>query len=326
MSASSLYVGRHRACKLAAKGSYDIGGPYVTFRSLPVRIVEESVPVIVRLLFVVAFLALVPAVASAQGGPDEAEDIPTMVEYRELPPNPEPELAAPAAGVRLAPLSLDSVGLVDAMPADGLAQVIPLPPSIVAKTTNVSLGRAYGYSSRVVSTGRMPVNSNFGWRRDPITGSGRMHTGVDIDCRYGQTVGAAMGGVVYWAARRGGYGNLVVVDHGKGITTFYGHLSSISVVPGQRVVAGQTVGLVGSTGRSTGPHLHYEVRARGCPVNPKSTISIDGDRIYADGKLVDGPAIEGGDEVVATMTRNNSRPEPPEPPLFQNGDTLSNAP
>ncbi len=281
---------------------------------------------IVRLLFVVAFLALVPAVASAQDGMDDSGETPTMVEHRERPVDPDPEDATPGSGVRLAPLSIDGVGLADVMPVDGLAQVIPAAPSIVAKSSNVSLGRAYGYSSRVASTGRMPINSNFGWRRDPVTGSGRMHTGVDIDCRHGQTVGASMGGVVYWAARRGGYGNLVVVDHGKGITTFYAHLSSIQVVPGQRVVAGQTVGLVGSTGRSTGPHLHYEVRARGCPVNPRSTIAIDGDRIYADGKLVDGPAIEGGDEVADSMTRNNSRPAPPEPPLFQNGDTLSNAP
>ena len=281
---------------------------------------------IVRLLFVLAFLAIVPSVASAQIGTDDSEETPTMVEHREPPADPETDVATPGSNVRLAPLSLEGIGFADGVPADGYAQVIPAAPTIVSKSTNVSLGRAYGYSSRVVSTGRMPVNSTFGWRRDPVTGSGRMHTGIDLDCRYGQSVGASMGGVVYWAARRGGYGNLVVVDHGKGITTFYAHLSSILVVPGQRVVAGQSVGLVGSTGRSTGPHLHYEVRARGCPVNPSSTLAIDGHRIYADGKLVEGPAIEGGDEVVVTMTRNNSRPALPEPPLFQNGDTLSNAP
>lgn len=285
-------------------------------------------PVFVRLLFVLGFLALAPAVASAQIGmaEDESDETPTMSEYRELPAEVDLPDAAPGSSVRLAPLSLDSIGLADGVPAGGLAQVIPLPPSIVSKATNMSVGRSYGYSSRVVSTGRMPLNSNFGWRRDPFTGSSRMHTGVDIDCRFGQSVGASMGGVVYWASRRGGYGNLVVVDHGKGITTFYAHLSSIQVVPGQWVVAGQTVGLVGSSGRSTGPHLHYEVRARGCPVNPKSTIAVDGDRIYADGRLVDGPAIEGGDEVVASMTRKGAAPAPAEPPLFQNGDTLSNAP
>lgn len=281
---------------------------------------------IVRLLFAVAILAVIPVVAFAQDGSDDFEDVPTMSLHLERPVQPEPEDTTTGSAVRLAPLSIDGVGIAEGVPADGYAQVIPLPPVIVSKATNMPLGRAYGYSSRVVSTGRMPINSKFGWRRDPVSGGGRMHTGVDIDCRYGQTVGASMGGVVYWAARRGGYGNLVVVDHGKGITTFYAHLSAIHVVAGQRVVAGQTLGLVGSTGRSTGPHLHYEVRARGCPVNPTSTLAVDGNRIYADGKLVDGPAIEGGDEVVATMARNNSKPAPPEPPLFQNGDTLSNAP
>ena len=280
---------------------------------------------IVRLLFAVAVLAVIPVVALAQDGSDEIEDVPTMSLHLERPVQPEPEDATTGPGVRLAPLSIDGVGISEGVPADGYAQIIPLPPSIVSKATNMPLGRAYGYSSRVASTGRMPINSNFGWRRDPVSGGGRMHTGVDIDCRHGQTVGASMGGVVYWAARRGGYGNLVVVDHGRGVTTFYAHLSAIHVVAGQRVVAGQTLGLVGSTGRSTGPHLHYEVRARGCPVNPTSTLAIDGNRIYADGKLVDGPAIEGGDEVVATMAKNNSKPAPPEPPLFQNGDTLSNA-
>lgn len=282
---------------------------------------------IVRLLCTVAFLVFVPIVASAQiVGMNDPEETPTMTEHREPEAEVDPDVASPGTGVRLAPLSIEGTGFADGVPAAGFAQVIPAAPTIVSKATNVSLGRSFGYSSQLVSTRRMPVNSQFGWRRDPVTGSGRMHTGVDLACRYGQTVGASMGGVVYWAARRGGYGNLVVVDHGRGITTFYAHLSSLQVVPGQRIVAGQIVGLVGSTGRSTGPHLHYEVRARGCPVNPSSTLAIDGHRIYADGRLVDGPAIEGGDEVVATMTKSNGRPAVPEPPLFSNGDTLSNAP
>lgn len=281
---------------------------------------------LVRLFTALVFCLIVPAVASAQSGADDPGETPTMFEHREPTVEPTPDVATPGGGVRLAPLSLDGTGLADGVPAAGYAQVIPQAPSIVAKTTNLPLGRAYGYSAQLVSTKRLPINSHFGWRRDPMSGSGRMHTGVDLACRYGQTVGASMGGTVYWAARRGGYGNLVVVDHGRGITTFYAHLSAIHVTPGQRVVAGQAVGLVGSSGRSTGPHLHYEVRARGCPVNPSSTLAIDGNRIYADGRLVDGPAIEGGDEVVATRSRKDNRPAVAEPPLFANGDTLSNAP
>lgn len=281
---------------------------------------------IVRFLIAVAFLVFIPAVVSAQDGDDDSGEVPSMNEHREPVVEDVPDSANSGSGLRLAPLSLEGSAFADGIPIDGFAQVIPSAPSIVSKATNMPLGRAYGYSAKVVSTSRMKINSNFGWRRDPMTGSGRMHTGVDLACRYGESVGASMGGVVYWAARRGGYGNLVVVDHGRGITTFYAHLSLIQVVPGQRIVAGQTVGLVGTSGRSTGPHLHYEVRARGCPVNPTATLAIDGQRIYADGRLVDGPAIEGGDEVPTMKARKDAKPPIPEPPLFQNGDTLSNAP
>lgn len=282
-----------------------------------------------RLILAAGLLAIFPVAVYAQDGASDAGDDGETIswtEHRERPPDPEPEAVPGSSRVLLAPISMDGVDLGDVVPANGYAQVIPPAPTIVARATNAPIGRAFGYSSKLVSTGRLPINSGFGWRRDPISGAGRMHTGVDIDSRYGQSVGAAMGGTVYWAARRGGYGNLVVIDHGQGITTFYAHLSAISVTPGQRVAAGQTVGLVGSTGHSTGPHLHYEVRARGCPVNPASVLAIDGRRIYSDGKLVDGPAIEGGDEAVPTLAgaKGGAAPRPAEPPLFANGDTLSN--
>ncbi len=102
----------------------------------------------------------------------------------------------------------------------------------------------------------------------PIFHEMRMHTGIDIGAGYGAPVHAAATGVVVTAGVISGYGNAVVIDHGDGIATLYGHLSRFAVRTGQRVDVGQTVGAVGNTGNSTGPHLHFEVRVRGVPVDP----------------------------------------------------------
>ncbi len=110
--------------------------------------------------------------------------------------------------------------------------------------------------------------SGFGMRTDPIDGSQKMHKGIDIGAPAGTPIAAAADGVVTWAGERGGYGRLVVIDHGDGVETRYAHQSRLDVVPGQRVTAGQTIGAVGSTGRSTGPHLHFEVRLGGEAVDP----------------------------------------------------------
>ena len=110
--------------------------------------------------------------------------------------------------------------------------------------------------------------SNFGIRSDPFLGTARMHAGVDIPGPVGTPVYATADGTVDRAERAGGYGNLLELDHGKGIQTRYGHLSKILVAPGAHVTRGQLVALMGSTGRSTGPHLHYEVRIDGHAVNP----------------------------------------------------------
>jgi murein DD-endopeptidase MepM/ murein hydrolase activator NlpD len=108
----------------------------------------------------------------------------------------------------------------------------------------------------------------FGERMDPFSGEGAFHTGVDIASQYGDAVRASADGVVVEAEERSGYGRLVVVDHGFGISTYYGHLSSFHVVVGQQIRRGDTIGNVGVSGRSTGPHVHYEVRINGAPVNP----------------------------------------------------------
>ncbi|HEX8383175.1 MAG TPA: M23 family metallopeptidase [Sphingomonas sp.] len=115
---------------------------------------------------------------------------------------------------------------------------------------------------------RMDYTSNFGIRSDPFRGTAAMHAGVDIRGPLGTPIYATADGIVAESDRRGGYGNLVELDHGKGIATRYGHLSKLLVVAGARVKRGQLIGLMGSTGRSTGSHLHYEVRIDGRAVNP----------------------------------------------------------
>lgn len=117
-----------------------------------------------------------------------------------------------------------------------------------------------------------PVNgilvSSFGGRCDPLSGEGTFHTGVDLAATTGTPVHVTADGVVTSAAWSGDYGKLVIVDHGNGIETYYAHLSGFMVVPGQEVQRGQVIALSGGTGRVTGPHIHYEVRLHGTPVNP----------------------------------------------------------
>ncbi len=113
-----------------------------------------------------------------------------------------------------------------------------------------------------------PITGAFGERIDPFNGEGAFHSGVDISCHYGQQVLAPADGVVTYADFYNGYGRLLQIDHGNGISTRYGHLSGFAVGDGQTVHKGQVIAYVGLTGRSTGPHLHYEVRIHDTPVNP----------------------------------------------------------
>jgi len=117
------------------------------------------------------------------------------------------------------------------------------------------------------------VSSGFGMRVHPLTGRTRAHSGLDVAVAAGTPVGAAAGGRVVRAGRAGGYGLLVVVDHGGGLGTRYAHLSRIEVAVGQVIGAGQRIGRVGSTGAATGPHLHFEVRRGGVAQDPGSWLS-----------------------------------------------------
>ncbi len=116
------------------------------------------------------------------------------------------------------------------------------------------------------------MSSGYGLRRDPVNGSAAMHYGIDLSGQSGQTIAATAPGKIIFAERMGFYGKMVEIDHGMGVTTRYGHLRDISVEEGQIVAAGEKIGTMGSTGRSTGVHVHYEIRVDGQPVNPMKFI------------------------------------------------------
>lgn len=117
------------------------------------------------------------------------------------------------------------------------------------------------------------ITSGYGYRRSPFGSAREFHTGLDIGASRGTQVYSTARGVVRMASYNGGYGNVIFIDHGYGFSTVYAHLSKINVKVGQQVTKGQLIGLVGSTGASTGPHLHYEVRVNGVAVNPINYLS-----------------------------------------------------
>jgi len=118
------------------------------------------------------------------------------------------------------------------------------------------------------------LTGSFGERIDPFNGEGAFHSGVDIGTSYGTPILAPADGVVTFTEVLGGYGKAIMIDHGNGVSTRYGHLSGFAVATGQHVRRGDVIGYVGESGRSTGPHLHYEVRINDVPVNPYKYLRI----------------------------------------------------
>jgi murein DD-endopeptidase MepM/ murein hydrolase activator NlpD len=161
-------------------------------------------------------------------------------------------------------VSLDSLSAqerADAEEIDGLqAASADLAAKIRAAQANSTVQHVSG--AGFIWPVNAPITSPFGWRW------GRLHEGVDLGAAYGSPIAAAAAGVVIYAGWESGYGNLVVIDHGGGLATAYGHQSRIAVSFGQSVSQGETIGYVGSTGHSTGPHLHFEVRVNGQAVDP----------------------------------------------------------
>lgn len=158
-----------------------------------------------------------------------------------------------------------------------------LDPESIEVRANAVIGGLDTLNRFRIGAGRMPLahpvgasavrqTSGFGMRRHPLTGRQAMHNGVDLSGPRGTAIRATADGVVQRAGRDGGYGNLVIIRHDFGMETYYAHLSSIDVRPGQRVSRGDRIGGMGSTGSSTGVHLHYEVRMNGRPVNPTTFI------------------------------------------------------
>jgi murein DD-endopeptidase MepM/ murein hydrolase activator NlpD len=148
----------------------------------------------------------------------------------------------------------DQLGLMEAMLLQQKVKKVALP------------------SNRPVSTGW--YSSNFGWRIDPFTGKNAFHEGVDFMADVGTPIHAAGGGIVVFAGTDAGYGNMIVLDHGNGLTSRYAHASKISVKVGDVVMKGQKIAEVGNTGRSTGAHLHFEVRHQGAPQNPQHYLDM----------------------------------------------------
>ena len=124
----------------------------------------------------------------------------------------------------------------------------------------------------LADNGEAYISSNYGWRKDPFTGKQEIHEGLDIGIWYNTPVLATADGVIKFAGRNGGYGLLVVIKHGFGYETRYAHLNKLLVKKGQKVSRGDKVALSGNSGRSNGPHLHYEVRVNNIPQNPRQYI------------------------------------------------------
>lgn len=253
----------------------------------------------------IAFSTLAASTASAQQEAKPTDtSVPSLTRH-----NPAPVEKSEAAP-QLKPVAPEpSVVLQAGTAVSGKAQVLPPAPRIVTRVNgaiaisgaNLS-GGTYRSQAAGISTA-LKVNSAYGPR------NGRRHTGIDFDGDWGESVGVSMAGTVSFVGVKRGYGNLIIVDHGRGISTYYAHLSSMYVTEGQPVEGGQIIGAIGSTGRSSGPHLHYEVRVNGSPINPSSLISFENGMTLVNGRTLSGE--ESGDDLAADEaeeTTDEARP------------------
>jgi murein DD-endopeptidase MepM/ murein hydrolase activator NlpD len=189
-------------------------------------------------------------------------------------------------GLKSDPILLDgSAEAQNEQVSSSLSQLYELKTTALsgAATTGISLGLIRNVTTadwvRANATPNLwpvegQITGSFGERIDPFNGEGAFHSGVDIGSIYGQPVVAPADGVVVFADFLGGYGRAIVLDHGHAISTRYGHLSNFAVTAGQEVHRGDIIGYVGLSGRSTGPHLHYEVRINDTPVNPRKYLRL----------------------------------------------------
>jgi murein DD-endopeptidase MepM/ murein hydrolase activator NlpD len=201
------------------------------------------------------------------------------------PPQGGPETDIPGARPQIADISTM---------LQSLQGQIDLSGSQLSALENVLLSRQLGQEihpeGRPVTTGY--ISSGFGERVDPFTGGEEFHEGIDFAAPQGTGIRAVAAGIVTWAGPRGGFGNMVQIDHGNGYATRYGHAYKVLVHVGQTVQRGDVIGLVGTTGRSTGPHVHFEVLKDGREVNPARFIALRGGSSGADMKPPPGAAAQ----------------------------------
>lgn len=171
--------------------------------------------------------------------------------------------------------TIESIAKKFKVPAEDIININELTDESLSEGEDIFIPKAHlDLRERINILGRflMPVlgriSSGFGWRRHPITRRRDFHTGLDIAAPYGTPVRAAESGKIIFAGRYRGYGKMVIIRHSGGYSTRYGHLSRIKAKYGQRVRQGQVIGYVGKSGLATGPHLHFEIRRYGRPINP----------------------------------------------------------
>lgn len=185
-----------------------------------------------------------------------------------------------STGFRIGPSSGDmsTIAKLDDLPvvapnagggpaAAGVAEAL----SVMRADMGLSSAQVLQMTDPVPAGGRL--SSDFGLRSDPFTAETRMHRGVDVAAPMGTPIVAAAAGTVTYAGEMGSYGEIVIIDHGNGIESRYAHQAWVDVAVGQPVAAGDVIGAVGSTGRSTGPHLHFEIRVDGTAVDPEPWFS-----------------------------------------------------
>lgn len=172
------------------------------------------------------------------------------------------------------------------------ATVLPPPAALLARESEIARGRSLDGLPLFPPLPTLEIVSRFGPRPSPFTGLPSRHEGIDLRAAPGSPVRAAGAGRVVKAGREGPFGLLVEIDHGGGLATRYAHLSRILVRPGERVPAGRVIGRVGSSGRSTGPHLHYELRVAGVPVDPSRL--LEAGRLLALARGGPAPGLDEG--------------------------------
>ncbi len=182
---------------------------------------------------------------------------------------PAPHTVPPQQTAELTPVNIP----IPASPLHQPPVSVPASVTVGAPETQSAQPQTAPTEYVLPATGRL--TSGYGTRNDPFTGALRFHHGIDIALNRGTPVGSVASGEVLFVGRRGGYGHVVEIDHGRGETSLYAHLGETSVAAGQAIGLGQVIGLSGSSGRSTGPHLHFEIRRDGSSIDPATVLPVD---------------------------------------------------